>query len=348
MIEAVHIQNFRGFKDFELKGLKRFNILVGNNGSGKTALLEAMFLAAAESPEIALRLQNWRGIYTGNISYGQNELYRSLWGGLFHEAEMGTPITVELIGNEEDSRSLRIYEELEEQVPLDIGKAQEIRDRPVKFEWNDSTGEIKDTPQMTKSGLTLRPGGVTNLKLCYIPAGYIQSEIQNAEFFSDLQVGNNHEPFIKIMQDQFPEIEDISIGLRRGSPNLFIRSNLRKTRFEINQFSSGMTKLASVLLNIAYASHGIVCVDEFESGFYFKRHLNILKEISNFSKKNATQLFISTHSNEFLIAAANAFQNNSEDFALIQMYQEQGVNHAVVVPGENAVTGIMHGIEVRN
>jgi len=39
MLASIRIQNFRCFKQLEQGNLKRFNLIVGEGGSGKTALL---------------------------------------------------------------------------------------------------------------------------------------------------------------------------------------------------------------------------------------------------------------------------------------------------------------------
>ena len=59
MVDSVNIRNFRSFSDVKIDGCRRINIIVGENGSGKTALLEALFLAAGVSPELA----NWVQVY---------------------------------------------------------------------------------------------------------------------------------------------------------------------------------------------------------------------------------------------------------------------------------------------
>ena len=41
-IEKIHIQNFRGIEDLEFNLNQNFNLLIGENGSGKTAILEAL------------------------------------------------------------------------------------------------------------------------------------------------------------------------------------------------------------------------------------------------------------------------------------------------------------------
>ena len=42
MLSAVHIQGYRGLRDFSLEPLGRINLIVGNNNSGKTSVLEAI------------------------------------------------------------------------------------------------------------------------------------------------------------------------------------------------------------------------------------------------------------------------------------------------------------------
>lgn len=44
-IDKIHIQNFRGLEDLEIDLHKQFNLLIGENGSGKTAILEALTVA---------------------------------------------------------------------------------------------------------------------------------------------------------------------------------------------------------------------------------------------------------------------------------------------------------------
>ena len=44
MIKNIKINNYKCFQNFEIKNFKRINILVGNNNSGKTSLLEALAL----------------------------------------------------------------------------------------------------------------------------------------------------------------------------------------------------------------------------------------------------------------------------------------------------------------
>ena len=54
MIHSVTIKGYRGFHRFEMGQLGRVNLLVGKNNSGKSSVLEAMYLLAAGGDPYAL------------------------------------------------------------------------------------------------------------------------------------------------------------------------------------------------------------------------------------------------------------------------------------------------------
>src|SRR5208337_3452298 len=51
MLTNVHLKNFRGFKDTQIGPLKRVNLIVGQNNTGKTGLLEALAFLLADLPQ---------------------------------------------------------------------------------------------------------------------------------------------------------------------------------------------------------------------------------------------------------------------------------------------------------
>jgi AAA15 family ATPase/GTPase len=46
MLTTFLIDRFRGFKKLSMKPLNRFNLILGRNNSGKSSVLEAIFLLA--------------------------------------------------------------------------------------------------------------------------------------------------------------------------------------------------------------------------------------------------------------------------------------------------------------
>ena len=54
MIEKIAIENYRLFDQLTVEKFGRVNLIVGANNSGKTALLETLYLLANGSPSDAL------------------------------------------------------------------------------------------------------------------------------------------------------------------------------------------------------------------------------------------------------------------------------------------------------
>ena len=104
MYSRVAIKNFRGIGSLEVDGLRRINLIVGRNNSGKTTFLEALFLlGGATNPQSPTSLGQLRGQRWGGSPPDP------VWRPLFRNLDPGTPI--EIMGQrveEQRGRSLMI------------------------------------------------------------------------------------------------------------------------------------------------------------------------------------------------------------------------------------------------
>ena len=57
MIESIQIRDFRGIQTGQVDSFRKFNLLVGPNNSGKSAVLEALYLASTASRKASLTAQ---------------------------------------------------------------------------------------------------------------------------------------------------------------------------------------------------------------------------------------------------------------------------------------------------
>jgi len=71
-IEKLYLKNFRGYKSLELKIHSNFNLIIGENGSGKTALLEALTIAIG-SFFLGIKNIDAKGIQKKDIRIGTFE-----------------------------------------------------------------------------------------------------------------------------------------------------------------------------------------------------------------------------------------------------------------------------------
>jgi energy-coupling factor transporter ATP-binding protein EcfA2 len=63
MIESIKLRDFRGIKTGVIEGFRKINLLVGPNNSGKSAVLEAIYLACTNSRKAALNSEDYGSTY---------------------------------------------------------------------------------------------------------------------------------------------------------------------------------------------------------------------------------------------------------------------------------------------
>jgi AAA15 family ATPase/GTPase len=109
MIRSIEIERFRGFESLRSPKCGRVNVIVGDNGSGKTALLEAIFLALGASTELPLRFRQQRGL-EGLFSGSTHSIEEAIYGDLFFNKDWSKIIKIDIEGTDVDKRSLWISE----------------------------------------------------------------------------------------------------------------------------------------------------------------------------------------------------------------------------------------------
>lgn len=158
MIRSAEIQNFRRFGEARLPECRRINVVVGANGSGKTALLEALFLAGAASPEVVFRMRQWRGLDAA-VSGTTAAVSEALWRDLFNNLDARKVIAVDLRGDDVHSREFRIFHQPAEQVlPLGANGDTPPQQAPVVFQWRGPYGRnVTVSPVVGPNGVHIPP-----------------------------------------------------------------------------------------------------------------------------------------------------------------------------------------------
>ena len=106
MYISFAIENFRCFEKLSIEPLARVNLICGGNNTGKTTLLEALWLhSGPNSPDLGLRLNNFRGI----AGPDPQRLLHDLFHNFDHQRTIAMEATMEAKGDWNKShRSLYI------------------------------------------------------------------------------------------------------------------------------------------------------------------------------------------------------------------------------------------------
>lgn len=354
MITSAQIKRFRGFSDAKVDACRRINLVLGHNGAGKTSFLEALFLASGASPEVALRLKNWRGLGADRLHGSPAQIDDAMWRDLFHRFDRDKSVSISLKGDANTTRSVTISfnSQHEISVPLSAGTNDDKYNlnsvAPVSFRWKGPKNiDHTARPKIENGQFRVPEGPKLPSEAFFFAANHTYSAEETAGRFSELSRRFRSDEVTDLFRDQFPIIQNLSIEVAAGSAMVYAHAKDMPEKVPINLLSSGMSKMASILFAIPGQTGGVLMIDEIENGLYYKILPVVWKSLHAFCTKYDTQVFASTHSAECIRAAANVACQFPEDFSVIQVDSKDGESTLRQFSGERFADAIESDLEIR-
>jgi AAA15 family ATPase/GTPase len=348
MIKTVEIENYRCFERATLNDLKLLNVVVGSNASGKTALLESLFLGAGANPEIILRMRSWRGLGEPKIRIERKE-FGALWRDIFYEQDDQRTISVSLNGTSHlTTGRVRINFAQSEPILIPISTTEDSPAIvPLRFQGVDCSGKDFDYEVgLTPDGqLTMTKPQV--MSASFFPSAFKANPEESARRFSGLSKKKKQSRIIESLQQIYPFIKDLSLEINAGVSMIYADVDGMPEKMPVQIISEGVYKLMNIFLAMIDHPGGFVIVDEIENGFYYETLPEIWKLLLHFARSFRTQIFVSSHSLECLRAASEAAKGNEGEFGLLRTVKENGRCYIKQFTGQRFVNAIEEDFELR-
>ena len=329
--ESVSIRRFRGLEHVELEDLGAVNLLVGANGSGKTSVLEAIFLLSGLAHAgLVLGIQNQRS----HIVREFNDL-----SAIFHGLDVDRPIEFSAVAPDSaERRTLSISAPYADTVGGMIdrngggGTSEETRMPRVASSLPDRgrvllyeakmAGRTLETPLSFTCNLSVTGDGQINLttpippserdslaRRMIVPAHIlIPGSKHDGEAIARLVVEKKKEKLIEIMRKIDPQIRDVSTS---GDVTYF-DTGLDKM-LPITMFGRGIIRTADMISQCVLRNYKIVLIDELENGVHHEGIRDLIEAILDLSSYGGIQIFMTAHSLDVLRALRNVL--NEDEFA---------------------------------
>lgn len=297
----IDIERFRGYPKFEIEDFKDLNLIVGKNNSGKTSLLEAIFLAIGVSnPNLAINIDKFRGLF-----HDETEDFQFI----FHNLDYSENIKIETeFVHGPQFRKLLIRPTYEKSKNIEIKPNEVSTNTNVSFrkidgiEFDFSIKSIKKSKdnyqkailQFTANGLKItQPAGYheTILGVFLRPVTTLTDVYERLD---KIVVKKGEERFIKALHHIDKRISGISLGAK----NMIYFDIGIDRLIPIQIMGDGIIRLLSYLVTIANAENGIVLIDEIENGFHYSVLSSVWESIYDAAKQYNVQIFATTHSFE--------------------------------------------------
>jgi AAA15 family ATPase/GTPase len=332
---SLHIEKFRSIASLDMNGLKPVNVLVGKNNSGKTSVLEALFLVSGmSSPQLAVNINLFRNI---NIEKADDLL------SLFYQMEKQNHPYIKT-----DLRDLKIVPHVGGPKEIKGFNAEIISDTMrSSIAENSMDGltfefKVNVSSQTWSSALLFQPGmlqeQVARTYKETIPCHFLntQSLSQNRPInISNLMQNNLLDDMIHALQEIEPAITD----LRMGNNNILYAKTGQKL-MPFNLMGGGTTRFLSILSGIAECKNGVCLIDEMENGFHYSAMKPLWRAVLKMAELNQVQLFITSHSDDCLRALSAVLTASKNNQVALFRLEHEGAKHQVVglEPKELAIT----------
>ena len=349
MIQDLKISNFKCFKEVHLPDLSRFNVIVGRNGGGKTAFLEALSFLAGVGPELVRKIQSMRDLGNDSVSTERGSV-EVLWRDLFFDFDHTSTIELNSVDTDENSRSLTVSCGPPEgaTLPLGDGPVEDgVRHVTIDFAYRVANGEVvKCQPVVINQGLSFGALIETFPAILLSPVLRGGPE-QNGHRFSSLSKTGEHMAVVSTIRKQFPLIEDLSVEYHGGTAMVHAKLRTVQEKVPLPLVSDGINKILSILLAVHHSARGMILIDEMENGLYFDLMGRASAAILDAARASNTQLFVTTHSLEYLRALLPVVREYPDDFRLLRTTKENGASAIDCFDGQHFAAALEEGLEIR-
>ena len=350
MLERLHIQNYRVFNDLKIDQLSRINLIAGKNNSGKTSLLETIFLlAGGGNPQLAINPNIIRGVEPGAAV--PQAMVHTFWKHLFSEMDTSSPVKItghyaplgQLILEiaKERPRTIKIPLERTGRISLETLSSEQS----LVFHYNDSKDQqIEGQISMKGQGFEVKQGD-TEIPF---PATLLQSRTgsdkEDAIHLGVLRKQKQGHLLLEALRVIEPRLQSIEDNSASGTPMIWGDIGLPEL-IPLSVMGEGMTRVARMVLAISAAPDGVILVDEIENGLHHSVLPKVWQAVDTTAKQFKTQVFATTHSFECIEAAHEAL--GADGFLLHRLEASETENRCVTYEPEAISAAMRHYMEVR-
>jgi len=363
MYESFRIQNYRGFRDLKLEGLARVNLIAGENNSGKTALLEALYIHALQGDSAAFEIV----ARPGRTSTDPKARLDPFWLAMFRDLDAsnivwltatgpglpwprseecananqpspaGTSVSLWPMEDEDDDALMR---KSWTQRPLNPQPGMLLAVSAIGDVFAGHRASGRSAP--TSAGRESRHGWPA----CFVSASGLGPHAL-VDDFTDLARARAESTVVDALKTFEPRLLGMDVLPGGSGAALYADLGLSKL-LPMEDVGEGMNRWLTLALVLGQARGGIVLIDEVETGLHHSKHGDLWRLIADASRRMDVQVFATTHSLECIEAAHDVFAEVGPDDLRVHRLQEiQGDIHAITYPPDTLKAAIEAGMEVR-
>ncbi|NHA80585.1 AAA family ATPase [Helicobacter pylori] len=320
MIQSVRIKNFKNFKNTQIDGFTKLNIITGQNNAGKSNLLEALYCLVGKSMHPCTNvLEIYDNIRKEPLTSESKSL---MFYGLDTEKKIQITTTldnnqtldlqIKFIANEKQKviESQIIPTAEQTQMPSQLNFTLKKNNKEIYNDHLNITKTYNFLPIPNQSGYNrqfknFEPNQLQKLlpfeSATIIPSDVAYRQVHMIQAVSKICSNNQLEEELNKHLNQFDNnIQSISFNTNN---QLKLKVKGIKEKVPLSVFGDGLKKYLHIVSAFMADNAKTIYIDEVENGLHFSRMKLLLRCVIDFindNKDGNLQVFMTTHSQEFI------------------------------------------------
>ena len=371
MLTSVTVKNFRNLRSVTLEKLGRFTLIGGKNGTGKTALLEALWLLSGpDLPGSSQRINSFRGLPWLGLEAAFYDIFRD------YNSENHVKITARGDWKSDAPRKLEIYlqqrsqtystisDGLQSSAVQRMARTQDESEHEIVFDYLHDDGKKYTSrawctvhqPMQPAPGVPIGREGVVqegnriqNISYAaFMPALYRKDLHVTASMFSAIQLRGEDDKILRLVRLMEHRLNRLTIISIDNTPVIHAYLKGVKRPMPVQLMGEGFNRMLALALSMNEASGSLLLIDEVENGLHHRVQEEVFSTLLNLSKELDIQIFATTHSSECIRKAYRSFdEDDKSEFAFYRLSRVDEDVQAVYFDNEMMETSIKFRMEIR-
>jgi hypothetical protein len=375
MFSSVRIDGYRGFEQFEMQNLRRVNLLVGTNNSGKTSVLEAIYLlSSAGDPGGLWQLLARRGERLPSLSLSGVDRPTRLApveldpSHLFtgHDMQPGSRFQIAASNGSKDRFLEYTIKELSQREKMELLGSEDESELGPRIILS-----IQGSPKPQLGAVQLSRTGGLNLDSFELhlrrsrqrSLGALATQFITTESFSGdelvamwnkISLTPVEDLVLRALRFLDPGIERIAAQAttsryygNQGRGGFIVKRTGWEQPVPIGSMGDGIWRMLAIAIAISQCEGGVLLVDEIDTGL----HYSVMSQMWNLIYAAATELdvqvFATTHSYDCVYSLAQVCSRGEAQPSVSVQRIEPGKSRSVPYDEEEISVAASRDIEVR-
>lgn len=370
MIDSLIIDKYRTFDLFTLDSIARVNLIVGTNNSGKSSLLEAIYLLSSDdAPSSLLYILNERGEFASRAL--DPRLEKRAYGGyqtshIFHgrTIKAGNNITIQANKNKSSENLIISVKDIRTPRDRDITQMSLLNEDDIEtgtryqalvFEHTRPSSDLsRDSLRITEEGLLAYRSSSRRImtpdqSARLVTTNYLGYD-ELAMLWDNITLSPREDKVVEALQILEQRVERISFTSRQTSNSgILLKLKGENEPIPLGSMGDGMRRVLAIIASLVSVEKGTLLIDEIDTGLYYGVLKDMWRLILETATKLNVQVFATTHSWDCVRAFQEAL-NSSKDHKLgllIRLEKVKDQIEAVTFSSHDLDIAVKQGIEVR-